>query len=187
MSGSFGARPGGRLAVPKATGTQGDTLVAWGLALFVAEVLVDERVILSDAGDYYLIEPSAASERAEERIASFAWEERLKRSQLRWLGSTAKKRLPPGNAPFPWIDRDALREANAILRASRRAMQTPAGGEGPAITTSEDPELYPFYEVLTNPGRQWDGYDSFVEQLYDYLTPDGVRGILQRYDISHLA
>jgi hypothetical protein len=176
-----------RLAVSKATGTQGDTLVAWGLAIFVAEVLVDERVRLSDAGDHYLIESSAAPRWAEEHIATFSWQERLNRGRLRWLGSTANKRLPRDDPTLPWVDRDALREAHTSLRQSRTAMQTPSQGEGPAITTGEDPELYPFYEVLTNPGRQWGGYNSsLIEPLYDYLTPDGVRDILRRYAISHL-
>ena len=46
---------------------------------------------------------------------------------------------------------------------------------------TEGTRLYPFYEVLTNPGTQWAGYNSFVERLYGTLTPDGVRALFAQY------
>jgi hypothetical protein len=176
------------LSVPKATGTAGDTLVAWGLAIFTSEVLSGARVVLSDAGEHFLIETPVSLQAVETRLAAFSWEERLSRSRLLWLASTEKGRLPKSEAPFRWIDRtdvwvdrDVLREAHRTWRADKPAMQMPAGGDAPAVTTGKEPQLYSFYEVLTNPGKQWVGYNSFVERLYASLTPDGVNAILASY------
>lgn len=174
--------------VPKATGTAGDTLVAWGLAIFVSDVLRDSRVVLHDAGEHFKIETSVPYQVIASRIASFSWEEQLKRSRLLWLASTEKGRVPTSETPFRWIDRtdvwidrDALREAHRTWRAATAAMEKPSGGDAPAVTTGKEPELYTFYEVLTNPGTQWVGYNSFIERLYTLLTPEGVRIILASY------
>lgn len=180
------------LVSPKATGTQGDTLVAWGLAIFASEALRDSRVILSDRGDHFLIETGVSYEMLEQQLATFTWRDRLARSRLRWLESQVAGRMPRADSPFAAtdyeaarVDRDELREAHRLWRARRREMRQPADtpGDGPVLTTTADPELYPFYEVLTNPGTQWIGYNTFVELLYARLTPDDVRALLATYAV----
>lgn len=171
------------LMVPKTTGTPGDTLVAWGLAIFVYEALADQRVVLSDRGTHFLVETSVPYERLENVSETFSWQQRLALSRLLWLASAQKGRTPQRDSMVDQIDRDELREAYRHWRENRRLVGQPLNGDAPASTTKVDPRLYPFYETLTNPGTQWAGYNSFVERLYSALTPDGARSLIAQFDL----
>lgn len=168
------------LAVPKQTGTHGDALIAWGLAIFVSELLGDKKVMLSDNEYAFRIEARVTDADLVRAIAGFSFPRA--RSRLKWLESQQNKRIAPPQigAGFK-VDRDELRDAYRLWRENMRAMKPQADGGEPVITASADTQLYPFYEVLTNPGTQWAGYNSFVERLYAALTPDGVRALLAQY------
>lgn len=170
------------LAVPKATGTPGDTLIAWGLALFVSELLGDEEaVMLRDCGDSFGIEVPVSQAELENAISNFTAP--AARSRLKWLESEQNKRTaPPQIGDSFKVDRDTIRDAHRVWRENSRALhQQQAGGGEPLLTAPADTQLYPFYEVLTNPGTQWLGYNSFVERLYAALTSDGVRALLTQF------
>lgn len=169
------------LSVPKATGTPGDTLIAWGLALFVSELLDDEEaVILRDCGDSFGIEVPVSQAELENAISGFTAP--AARSRLKWLESEQNKRTaPPQIGDSFKVDRDTIRDAHRLWRENRRALQQQAGDGEPRLTAPADTQLYPFYEVLTNPGTQWAGYNSFVERLYAALTSDGVRVLLTEF------
>lgn len=169
------------LLVPRVTGTHGDVLIAWGLAIFVSELLHDEEVFLSDCGDYFHIDIPTTLADLDRAIGNFS-PMVLKLSRLKWLGSEQNKRIAPPQVSEGFsLDRDKLRDSYRLWRESMRAMKPQADGSEPHITASADTQLYPFYEVLTNPGTQWAGYNSFVERLYSLLTPDGVRALLAQY------
>ena len=181
MSAVIAARQTLTLVVPKTTGTQGDTLVAWGLAILAGEALGDARVILSNEGQNYRIESTVPYGQVEHRLEGFSWQ-RLGRARLRWLASKQKGRTPKDEVALDWVERDELREDYLRFREQNRAMSRPLDGDTPAETTKGDAQLYPFYEVLTNPGTQWAGYNSFVERLYGLLTPDGLGALFAQYE-----
>ena len=169
------------LVVPKTTGTPGDTLMGWGLAILTSEAFGDPRVTLSDQGQSFLIETSVPLTQVEQRLAGFSWKQ-LGRSALRWLSSQQKGRMPnDGMAPIA-VDRDDLRDAYLRWREQQRTKSHAPEGDEPTQTWHVNPQLYPFYEVLTNPGTQWAGYNSFVERLYGLLTPDGIRALFAQYE-----
>ena len=169
------------LFVPRATGTHGDALIAWGLAIFVSELLNDEEVFLSDAGDHFRLEIPASRAALDRAVDAFT-PARLRRSRLKWLACAANNRIPPSDLGDGFtLDRDQLRDAYQLWRKTLREMKSQANGGEPAITAPADTQLYPFYEVLTNPGTQWAGYNSFVERLYGLLTPAGVHILLAQY------
>ena len=64
--------------VPKATGTLTDTLLAFGAATlirqFVRSHLQDDKVILRDAGSYYLIDAGVP---VQEEWLTESWEQQL--------------------------------------------------------------------------------------------------------------
>ena len=82
------------LLVPRATGTHGDALIAWGLAIFVSELLNDEEVFLSDAGDHFRLEIPASRAALDRAVDAFT-PARLRRSRLKWLACAANNRIPP--------------------------------------------------------------------------------------------
>jgi hypothetical protein len=163
------------LRVPKSTGTHGDTLVAWGLARLSSQVL-GHRVELHDRGGGFEIE---LRQEGTDLDKDFPIPET---AQLWWLSSTQNNRFPPASFLGPRFDRDHLREEADRLREATRAMTTPAG-DAPLVTSDApvDVRLYPLYQVLTNPGTQWAGYNSMVESLQPLMTPSGWRLILDLY------
>lgn len=174
------------LSVPKATGTPGDTLIAWGLAIFLSNLLLDqEAVILRDCGDAFGIEAPVSWAELENAIRTFA--KPPARSRLKWLESVQntsedKQRKAPLQIDVSFkVDRDKIRDAHRLWRENSRALQRQQGDGEPILTAPADTQLYPFYEVLTNPGAQWTGYNSFVERLYSALTADGVRTLLAQF------
>ncbi len=82
--------------VPKATGTLTDTLLAFGAAAlirqFVRSHLQDDKVILRDAGSYYLIDAGVP---VQEEWLTESWEEQL----LRFVVS-GKNKVPDDLAPL---------------------------------------------------------------------------------------
>jgi hypothetical protein len=173
------------LSVPKTTGTQGDALIAWGLSIFLSELLGDgEPVFLSDVGESFRLEADVSYIDLDQAITAFT--KPGARSRLKWLESQQNGRLAPESfKPREKLDRDATRDAYTIERANANARKSQTVGGEPALALG-DTKLYPFYEVLTNPGTQWTGYNSFVEELYATLTPDGVRALLTPFDTSAL-
>src|SRR5487761_2215822 len=129
------AQPTGmRLSVPKTTGTHGDTLIAWGLAIFVSELLGDqEGVTLSDGGYCYHIDVQLSSAELERAISGFT--RPLARSRLKWLESEQNSRIAPaGFDSSSKVDRDKARDAYRLWRESRRVQQPQAGGGEPEFT-----------------------------------------------------
>ena len=82
--------------VPKATGTLTDTLLAFGAATlirqFVRSHLQDDKVILRDAGSYYLIDAGVP---VQEEWLTESWEQ-----QLFWFVVSAKNKVPDDLAPL---------------------------------------------------------------------------------------
>ncbi len=118
------AQPTGmRLSVPKTTGTHGDTLIAWGLAIFVSELLGDQEVVLlSDGGYCYHIDVQLSSAELERAISNFTLP--LARSRLKWLESEQNSRIAPaGFDSNSKVDRDKARDVYRLWRESRRALQ----------------------------------------------------------------
>jgi hypothetical protein len=167
-----------RLAVPRGTGTPGDELVAWGLALLASDLCGDE-VDLRDEGARLLVELPLARAAVEARLGTF---QPSGRARLLWLASTEKRRLaPPG---VPAVDRDALRKAAQLVRTTAAAARAPVQGEAPLVTTPVPPQRYPLFAVLTNPGTQWAGYNQVVEAAQRLLTPAGLAVALAAYDAA---
>ncbi len=168
------------LRVPKATGTHGDTLVAWGLALLSYSALSadgrDCEVRLRDDGDAYSLHLEMEDEHAKEHPNSTIH----RGSWLKWLASSDKGKVPPESFRGEKVDRDQLRSDSERLRAMGGG-NAPVGGDAPLVTTETDARRYPLYQVLTNPGTQWTGYNSLVEALAPIMSEAGWRLIIDMY------
>lgn len=167
-----------RLTVPRRSGTPGDDLVAWGLALLVSE-LTGSDVVLRDVGPQFSVASRLPLGDLMKRTAGFQPSQLLR---LPWLGSTEKRRRPPEG--IEWVDRDVLRDDFAQLQQARAGQATrPVDGDAPAVVLRDArARAYPLYRALTNPGTQWNGFNSLVEVVQRHLlTPEGLRLILQCY------
>src|ERR1035437_3540187 len=162
------------LRVPRSTGTAGDDLVAWGLAVFASEVL-KIRVTLRAQGDSFEID-GRYNGSLDEHLASVEAD----RIKLRCLSSTGKNRFPPAGSAVASVDRDVLRDAFAQLRAA--GPSRPMGGDAPALTASAPAQQYPLYKALTAPGTQWGGYNKLVEHVEKLWTPLGLGLVLRYFD-----
>jgi hypothetical protein len=167
------------LRVPKATGTHGDTLIAWGLALLSFDVLnsagLDCGIELRDESDVYSLRIEVEDEEAEDE-AIFTIH---RASWLKWLVSTDKGKAPHESYRGRTVDRDQLRADWERLRALR-GQNAPVEGDAP-VTIGTDAHRYPLYQVLTNPGTQWAGYNSLVEALAPLMSEAGWQLILDMY------
>lgn len=166
-------------SVPRASGTPGDDCVAWGLAVFLADLARDD-VLLESVGDHFRLEVDA---RVEYLLEACALTEPGSNVQIPWLASPEKKRLPPDTVRS-WRDRDAMRESAKLLAQARKSgADKPVGGDAPAVVASvAGADRYPLFRALTSPGTQWTGYNSFAELVQQrLLSPDGRALILQRY------
>lgn len=163
-----------RLRVRKRTGTAGDTLIAWGLALVAAEV-AKRDVVLSDAPNAFEVIVRASPIQLAQAYADYLPSARVK---MPWLASTEKKRHPPIGVDYA-VDRDVLRDDYDRLRA--RGQRLEAGSDAPAVAAHPLAPRYPLFQVLTNPGTQWIGFNSFAERAQVFLTPPGAEKLLETY------
>ncbi len=166
-----------RLLVPRRTGSLGDTLIAWGMAILVGEVAGPD-VTLAIRPEAFAIEWSGTWNDLEERSGSFdpaehpgVW--------LRWLGSTARNRTAPSDVADLAVDRDRLRDDYALVRA--RGQRPDSSGEAAAAAVDALALKYPLFLPLTNPGKQWAGYNSFVERAKAFWSPAGIAAIFRAY------
>lgn len=167
-----------RLAVPRRTGTAGDDLIAWGLARVISAA-IGENVVLRDGGSRLLVEVPLPR---DELDAALGEPESLDAARLRWLESSEKGKKAPNGVPS--VDRDLLREAQRVVREAARSSGLPAElaqSAGPSITTRGDASRYPLYQVLTNPGTQWSGYNRLVESTTTLVEPAGLRLLIERF------
>ncbi len=170
---------GTTFVVPKQTGTPGDDLVSWGLAMLVSEI-AGQNVVLRDDGAHFAIESPVPLDELLERAASHELSSMLR---LPWLGSTEKQRLPAKG--IEWVDRDGLRDDFERIRQARQSgADQPQGGDAPGVVISDErAKRYPLYRALTNPGTQWNGFNAFVEVVQrQLLSAAGLRVILAAFD-----
>jgi len=171
VSGEGRTRPNTRLRVRKRTGTLGDTLIAWGLAIVAGDV-TKRDVVLSETPDAFEVAVRATMEQLAEACAKY---QPSARAMVPWLGSTEKGRFPPEGVQYV-VDRDLVRDGHARLR--ELGQWPDAGGDGPAVSADPLAPKYPLLQVLTNPGTQWIGFNSFVERAQVFWSPTGVQALL---------
>jgi len=166
-------------AVPRGTGTPGDDLVAWGLAIFLADLAVGD-VSLRASGDRFILEVEMGIGdllEAAERVGPGEG------ARLPWLASPEKGRLPPEDIG-EWRDRDAMREGwKGLIQARKTGADRPAEGDAPGVVAGvRGMTRYPLFRALTSPGTQWTGYNGFAEIVQRrVLSPAGRSLVLQRY------
>lgn len=168
-----------RFAVPRASGTPGDDCVAWGLAVFLAD-LARSDVTIRAAGDHFCLDVDASMDNL---LAACTETEPGPTAQIPWLASPEKHRVQPDTIRI-LRDRDAMREAHKLLTEARRTgADRPVDGDAPAVVAAvEGANQYPLFRALTSPGTQWTGYNSFVELVQQHLlSPEGRALILHRY------
>lgn len=166
-------------AVPRLSGTPGDDCIAWGLAVFLADLAqCDVRLVAS--GDHFVLDIDLS---LEELLEECERTETGPNAQIPWLASPEKQRVRPEDIR-EWRDRDAMREASKLLAQARRSgADKPAEGDAPAVVASvPGASKYPLFRALTSPGTQWAGYNSFAELVQRrLLRPQGRKLILHRY------
>jgi hypothetical protein len=167
-------RPTTVLRVPKRTGSPGDTLIAWGLAILAAEV-VKRDVELRDAPDVFEVVVRGAADGLFAACAGFVPSAAV---MLPWLASTEKGRQPAGNVAYV-VDRDVLR--NDYERIRQAGQRPDASGDAASVAAHPLAPKYPLLRVLTNPGTQWAGFNTFVERCAAYWTSSGVEAVLRLF------
>ncbi|MCC6629136.1 MAG: hypothetical protein IT340_17240 [Chloroflexi bacterium] len=171
-TGEIAARNSLTLRVAKRTGTPGDTLIAWGLAL-VASAVSRRDVLLSDAPDAFEITVRLARDELPAACAAYHPTAQV---MLPWLACATAGRTPGVGIGYA-VERDELR---ADYQRLRELGQRPApGGDAPAVAAHRLAPKYPLFRTLTTPRGQWDGYNSFVERAAVLWSPAGVEGLLR--------
>lgn len=179
MSGDTTAATGCILRVPRESGTPGDDLVAWGLARVVSTV-GKQNVVIRSVGDHFALESALAFEELLTRACDAAKDPRL---ALPWLASKEKQKYPPSGISDV-RQRDSMREEYKRAHEAHEAQKDiPQADDGPPfVFTVEGADIYPLFRVLTSPGTQWSGYNSFAEIVQKYIaTPAGIALILHLY------
>jgi hypothetical protein len=162
------------LRAPKRTGTHGDTLIGWGLALLASDVLRRDVTLRNTSGAFEIELPGTTEQLA---IACRTFVPSAN-AMLPWLASTEKGRQPGTSITYS-VDRDRLRDDYAGLR---EAGQRPAAsGDAPAVSAHPLALRYSLFQVLTNPGTQWSGYNSVVERAQAFWTPEGVESLIMAF------
>jgi hypothetical protein len=165
------ARVETRLRVRKRTGTLGDTLIAWGLA-FVAGEVTKREVLLRNTPEGFEITVRVSQDQLAEAYDRYQPSTRV---MVPWLASSEKGRHAPAGISFA-VDRDVLRADYERLR--QQGQRPDAAGDAPAVTADPLAPKYPLFRVLTNPGTQWNGFNSFVERTQVFWTPNGVSALI---------
>lgn len=162
------------LRAPKRTGTMGDTFISWGLAILAAD-LTRRQVVLRNTPAAYEVEIQASPEQIAEHATDYQPSAAV---MLPWLACAASARVPPSSIGYA-VERDQLRDDFDRLRA--RGQQPGPDGDTPAVAANPLAPKYPLFQVLTNPGTQWAGYNTLVEQSAQFCKPPGVAGLLAAY------
>lgn len=167
------------LLVPRRTGTPGDDLVAWGLAILTSEIANDD-VRIVDAGTCFRVELPVPYDTLPQLVEQNGAPVRARLRWLRKTGDTPNPYEPPPG--ILWVDRDELRQAFRTAGQAADLAREPSGGDGPAVTVTADPRQYPLYAPLTNPGTQWRGYNRLVQAAEKLVTAKGIQLLLRCYD-----
>lgn len=162
------------LRVWKRTGTHGDTLIAWGLALLANDV-TRRPVTLRNTPGAFEIDVRGSLADIQEACEGWSPSDRVK---LPWLACAASGRNPPDDVSYA-VDRDLLRDDHALLREMRQ--QPAVSGDAPAVAAHPLAPRYPLFQVLTNPGTQWAGYNTLAARVSGLWSGAGAGALLSTF------